>query len=91
MGVRSSVYSTLADLAFYGSLHYSLRLSLVSPQVSLIMTTPDRWICINVGVDGVDAIAKELSIVWLLVDFFSYYHVSEASNHLNARISLLCD
>lgn len=48
-------------------------------QVSLIMTTADRWICVNVGVDGVDAMAKELSVVWLLVDIFSNYHVSEAS------------
>lgn len=48
-------------------------------QVSLIMTTADKWICVNVGVDGVNAMAKEMSVVWLLVDIFSYYHVSEVS------------
>ncbi|CAM9935511.1 unnamed protein product, partial [Sphacelaria rigidula] len=37
------------------------------------MTSADKWICVNVGVDGVDAMAKEMSVVWLLVDIFSYY------------------
>lgn len=52
---------------------------LFSEKVSLIMTTPDRWICVNVGVDGVDIMAKEMSIVWLVVDFFSNYHRSEVT------------
>lgn len=57
-------------------------------QVSLIMTTADRWICVNVGVDGVDAMAKELSVVWLLVNIFSNYHVSEASGiHYRTTVS----
>ena len=41
------------------------------------MTAPDRWICVNVGLDSVDAMAKEMSIIWLVVDFFSNYHRSE--------------
>lgn len=50
-----------------------------SVKVSLIMTAPDRWICVNVGLDSVDAMAKEMSIIWLVVDFFSNYHRSEVS------------
>ncbi|CAM9614355.1 unnamed protein product, partial [Ectocarpus fasciculatus] len=46
-------------------------------QVSLIMTAPDMWLCVNVGVDGVDINAKEMSVVWLIVDFFSNYHRSD--------------
>ncbi|CAM9189340.1 unnamed protein product, partial [Hapterophycus canaliculatus] len=50
----------------------------VCEKVSLIMTAPDLWLCVNVGVDGVDIMAKEMSIVWLVVDFFSNYHRSDA-------------
>ena len=46
-------------------------------KVSLIMTAPDLWLCVNVGVDGVDIMAKEMSVVWLVVDFFSSYHRSD--------------
>lgn len=49
----------------------------------MIMTSSDRWVCTNVGVDGGDAVAKEMSIVWLLVDFFSNYHVSEVNKGSN--------
>lgn len=41
------------------------------------MTAPDLWLCVNVGVDGVDIMAKEMSVVWLMVDFFSSYHRSD--------------
>lgn len=41
------------------------------------MTAPDLWLCVNVGVDGVDIMAKEMSVVWLVVDFFSNYHRSD--------------
>lgn len=41
------------------------------------MTAPDLWLCVNVGVDGVDIMAKEMSVVWLIVDFFSSYHQSD--------------
>lgn len=41
------------------------------------MTAPDLWLCVNVGVDGVDIMAKEMSVVWLIVDFFSSYHRSD--------------
>lgn len=55
------------------------------------MTTPDRWICVNVGVDGVDIMAKEMSIVWLVVDFFSNYHRSEVAYCDEQRkANLLC-
>lgn len=47
------------------------------------MTSSDRWVCTNVGVDGGDVVAKEMSIVWLLVDFFSNYHVSEVKKRRN--------
>lgn len=62
-------------------------------QLSLIMTTPDKWICVNVGVDGLDAVSKELSVVWLLVDFFSYYHISEVGNRycLSRHLAALAD
>lgn len=50
------------------------------------MTSSDRWVCTNVGVGGGDAVAKEMSIVWLLVDFFSNYHVSE----VNEESDLVC-
>lgn len=43
------------------------------------MTAPDLWLCVNVGVDGVDIMAKEMSVVWLIVDFFSCYHRSDVS------------
>ena len=43
------------------------------------MTTSDGWVCTNVGVDSADIMAKEMSIVWLLVDFFSCYHLSEVN------------
>lgn len=36
----------------------------------------------NVGVDGVDIMAKEMSIVWLVVDFFSNYHRSEVPKNI---------
>lgn len=49
----------------------------VYEKVSLIMTAPDLWLCVNVGVDGVDIMAKEMSVVWLVVDFFSNYHRSD--------------
>lgn len=51
------------------------------------MTTPDQWICVNVGVDGADVMAKELSVVWLLVDIFSNYHVDEVSKFATFSIS----
>lgn len=41
------------------------------------MTAPDLWLCVNVGVDSVDIMAKEMSVVWLVVDFFSNYHRSD--------------
>jgi hypothetical protein len=41
-------------------------------QVTLSMT-PDNWMCINVGLKDADGLHKDLSLVWLVVDIFSYY------------------
>jgi len=41
-------------------------------QVTLSMT-PDNWMCINVGLKDAEALHKDLSLVWLVVDIFSYY------------------
>lgn len=49
------------------------------------MTAPDLWLGVNVGVDGVDIMAKEMSVVWLVVDFFSLYHRSEVRGRERER------
>ena len=41
-------------------------------QVTLSMT-PDNWMCINVGLKDAEALHKDLSLVWLIIDIFSYY------------------
>ena len=41
-------------------------------QVTLAMT-PDNWMCINVGLQDTEAVHKDLSLVWLFCDIFSYY------------------
>ncbi|CAN0362602.1 unnamed protein product, partial [Discosporangium mesarthrocarpum] len=41
--------------------------------MSLIMTQTDDWVCVNVGLDHADMTAKEMSVVWLIIDFFSCY------------------
>lgn len=82
VGRRSSSWLPLACLPAHLAMprrSSPLPLDDVLEQLSLIMTTPDQWTCVNVGVDGIDAASKELSIVWLLVDYFSYYHISEVS------------
>ncbi|CAM9539528.1 unnamed protein product, partial [Phaeothamnion confervicola] len=68
-----------ADTQFgYFQGRHSVRAPLPQPvQVSLILTSADRWCCVNVGVDTPDTAAKDLSLVWLVVDFFSLYHRSE--------------
>jgi hypothetical protein len=43
-------------------------------QVSVLMTTADKWVSVAVGVDAPDMNAKDLALVWLLVDIFSLYH-----------------
>lgn len=51
------------------------------------MTAPDLWLCVNVGVDGVDIMAKEMSVVWLVVDFFSSYHRSDVREQSDGKVS----
>ncbi len=43
-------------------------------QTSVILTTADQWCCVNVGVHVPDMCAKDFSIVWLIVDIFSWFH-----------------
>ncbi len=43
-------------------------------QTSVILTTADQWCCVNVGVHAPDMCAKDFSIVWLIVDIFSWFH-----------------
>lgn len=41
-------------------------------QVALSIT-PDNWMCINVGLKDAEALHKDLSLVWPVIDIFSYY------------------
>jgi hypothetical protein len=48
----------------------------VHPTLPLQMTlalTPDNWMCINIGIKDAEALHKDMSLVWLVVDIFSYY------------------
>ncbi len=43
-------------------------------QTSVTLTTADQWCCVNVGVHAPDMCSKDFSIVWLIVDIFSWFH-----------------
>ena len=55
---------------------FTTDIKVVAPALPLQVTlssTPDNWMCINVGVLDAEAVHKDLSVVWLVVDIFSYY------------------
>jgi len=49
-------------------------------QVTLSMT-PDGWMAINVGVEDLQGVHKDLSVVWLFIDFFSQYFRNPMYGH----------
>eukprot|EP00957_Ditylum_brightwellii_P078406 5962608-Ditylum_brightwellii.AAC.1 len=42
-----------------------------------VFMTPDQWCMVNLGVDGMNASIVDLSVVWILLDYFGTYFKEE--------------